>query len=297
MKRVLPKTGTVLQDDKNFCLEIVDWNGQLAVKKSAKENTPQTRVDRLKNDIYGMQFFAELAQDHPQLKLYVPKVYETGDSYYVREYISDGPVVTENMSREEAGNRLDELARLLADIDRIEPYGEIRFVGSADYRDIRRSFTKWAQHPLAAGMINQAQVDKINKLAEVLNPFLRPRIAHGDMSPYKHAYLRSDNKIALIDFENFTPNAARYFDVAWNYTMLYSFAVASDIPKDLLTAFLSHVEQVKHQEEQLLAVLLQRTFAMQYDAFYDAQKGIDYKGRAAELLELVLQKDLSKLMS
>ena len=291
------KDEKIIYEDKIFRLEWVDWRGSRAVKKSTVETTPQTRADRLKNDVYGMQFFADMVKNNPQLNLYVPKVYESGAKYYIREYLDGEPVVSEDTPTAMAAERLDKLARLLAGVDQIKPYGEIRFVGSADYRDIRRSFTKWAEHPLAKGTITQAQVDKVWKLSNTLNPHLQPRIAHGDMSPYKHAYFMNGGRIGLIDFENFSPNDARYFDVAWSYTRLFSFAASTDIPKNFLASFLTHAEKVDHRDEQLLAIFLQRTLAMQYDAYYDAQKGINYRDRAVELLDLVLKGKVELLHS
>jgi hypothetical protein len=288
----------VLQDDVNFRLEVADWHGMLAIKKSAKQTTPQTRIDRVKNDVYGMNFFAGLAKDNPQLKLYVPKIYASGDTYYVREYISDEPVVEEDTKPAEAAGRLDQLAKLLAGIDRIEPYGEVRFVGSSNYRRLHGSISEWSDENLRDGLISAAQAGRIKQISAGLGEFIRPRIAHGDMSPYKHSYIRPDGLIALIDFENFTPQAARYFDVAWSYTRLYSFAASANIPRQFLASFLSKAQPAKHQVEQLMAVLIQRTVAMQKDADVDLKnKGIDYRPRAKELLEIIMENKLELLHS
>ncbi|HLG91173.1 MAG TPA: hypothetical protein VI336_03400, partial [Candidatus Saccharimonadales bacterium] len=98
--------------------------------------------------------------------------------------------------------------------------------------------------------------------------------------------------------ENFTPNAARYYDVVRCYVRLYSFESTTDTPKRFLSSFLSYADKVEHREEQLMAIMLQRTLGMQYDAWYDARKGSsDYRNRAKELLELVLKNKLELLHS
>jgi len=288
----------VLQDDTNFLLEKIGWRGRPAIKKSVKPTTPPSRAERLKNDVYGMQFFAELAQKHPQLDLYSPAVYESTDSYYIREYIPDQPVVSEDTGAQDASQNLKQLAKLLADIDRLEPFGQVRFVGSSNYKNLQPSIARWADENLQDKLINPDEAEGFKTISQGLDAYMQPRIAHGDMSPYKHAYLRQDNKIALIDCENFTPQAARYFDVAWSYTRMYSFAVSTDIPKQFLADFLAQAEQPPHQTEQLMAALIQRTLGMQKDAGADRHsKGIDYRPRAKELMALVLQNKLGLLHS
>jgi hypothetical protein len=288
----------ILQDDVNFRLEVIDWNGQKAVKKTAKPTAPKSRVERIKNDIYGMRFFAEMEDKFPHLKLSAPKVYEEGSLHYIREFIEDDPVAQEDAESEQASARLERLAKLLADIDRIEPYGEVKFVGSSNWKNLYKSIERWSDENVADSLITEAQAGRIKEISADLGELIRPRIAHGDMSPYKHAYLRPDNKITFIDCENFTPEAARYFDVAWSYTRLWSFALTTDIPKQFLSAFLAEANQTPNQAEQLMAVLIQRTLGMQKDADADLKnKGVDFRNRAQELMELVLENKLEVLHS
>jgi predicted Ser/Thr protein kinase len=291
-------TNQILQDDEVFRVEVVSQDGQLVVKKNAKLSTPPKRIKRMLNDIYGMEFFRDLCHKHPELNLHVPTVYKYGDDFYVREYISGESVVSETMSLEQAGPRLDKLAKLLADIDRLEPYGEAHFMGSSDYRNLYKSIFEWTDENLVDQLINQADAERLKQISKPLEHFLQPRIAHGDMSAYKHAYFQDKDKVALIDFENFTPSAARYFDAAWNYTRLYSFAKTTNIPKHFLKSFITQAQKADYQTEQLMAVLIQRTLGMQKDADTDARKkGINFKSRARELLDLVLQNKLELLYS
>jgi hypothetical protein len=243
----------------------------------------------MKNEVYGMEFFSNLLQKHPDTGLYIPKLYELTDTQLIREFI-DSPPVGEN-----AGN-LDKLAKLLADIDRIEPYGEAKISPHFDYRDIRKNVSKWIEKPLASGWINQAQVDRADRIIDLYEPYLQPRIAHGDLSASAHAFVMPDSRIAFIDLEVFTPEGARYYDVARAYTRLYGEASSTDIPKKFLSMFLAYADEVEHREEQLMAIMVQRTIGMQRDAWIDEQKGRHYKGRAAELLELVLKSDPQLLL-
>jgi hypothetical protein len=287
--------GRVLQDDKDFLVELIDWQGMPAVKKSAKPTTPPERCARLKNEAYGISFLSQLAAKHPETNLYIPRLFEAGETHLIREYIEAEPVSSSNRTFQETAGRLDKLASQLAQIDCIEPYGETRFVGHFDYRDIRKNFGKWTADTLADGQITQSQLDRLNQILEPKLTYLSPRITHGDLSPHAHAYIMDDGKIAWVDLENFTPSGARYYDVARVYVRLYSYEAATETPKHFLTSFLNHADRVEHMEEQLMAIFLQRTLGMQYDAWYDARKGDDYRERAKELFELVLKNKLELL--
>lgn len=242
-----------------------------------------------------MRFFAELAKKH-NLNLYVPEIYESDMDSYIREYIESERFLDETASFEEAKPRLDKLAKLLADIDRIEPQKQIGYVGSSNYRNLEESISRWANENIEDKLISTDQAEQVKQISAGVGRYLKPRIAHGDVSAYKHSYLMPGGKIALIDFENFTSNAARYFDFAWSYTRLWSFATSTEIPRYFLSSFISQAESAENRTEQLMAVITQRTLGMQKDADKDRKtKEIDYRDRAKELLELVLQNKLELL--
>jgi len=110
----------ILQDDANFLVELTDWQGQPAIRKTAKTTAPKTRVERMQNDVLGMRFFADLTQKQPGLALHVPAVFDSGPDFYIREFTDDPPVAREDMDLEEAKPRLDKLAELLARLDRLQ---------------------------------------------------------------------------------------------------------------------------------------------------------------------------------
>lgn len=286
----------VLQDDENFLVELIDFNGKPAIKKTAKNTASKTRADRLQNDVLGMQFFAGLMHQNPNIDMHVLKVYESTPDFYIREYIDNQQLLSESAGLEQAKDKLDKLAGLLADIDRIEPSRHIGYVGSSNYKNLEQSIPRWADENLQDKLITEPQNQRASQISAGLGRYIQPRIAHGDVSAYKHTYIADDGKIALIDFENFTSAAARYFDVAWTFTRLYSFAKTTRIPRYFLTAFINKSETADHKSQQLFAVILQRTLGMQKDADKDLQtKGIDYRARAHQLLELVLQNNLELL--
>lgn len=293
----MDEVGRILQDDRDFLVEVIDWHGKPAVKKTPKPTTRPERIKRLENEAYGLRFLADLSEKHQNLRLHIPKLYDATKTSIIREYIEDDPLVTPQMPPDVAEKRLDKLATLLAGLDRIKPYGETKFVGHFDYRDIRKNFPKWTKEPLEDGLITKAQISEIDRLLRPLEAYLQPSIAHGDLSPHAHAFLMPGGKIAWVDLENFTPSAARYYDVARCYVRLYSFQATTDTPKRFLSSFLSQADDIEYREEQLMAIMLQRTLGTQYDAWYDAQKGDDYRVRAKELLELVLQNKLELLHS
>ncbi|MGH7157040.1 MAG: hypothetical protein ACREGG_02950 [Candidatus Saccharimonadales bacterium] len=286
----------VLQDDENFLVELISWQDKPAIRKTAKFTTPKTRADRLQNDVLGMQFFAGLVHKNPNLDLHIPKVYESTTDFYIREYIDSPQFLEESASLEQAKDKLDKLAALLADIDRIEPSRHIGYFGSSNYKNLEQSIPRWADENLQDKLIMDVQNKRVKQISAGLGEYIQPRIAHGDVSTYKHTYIADDGKIALIDFENFTSAAARYFDMAWTYTRLYSFAKTTEIPRYFLTTFMKKSETTDHKDKQLFAVILQRTLGMQKDADKDLKtKGVDYCSRAHELLDLVLQDRLELL--
>lgn len=287
--------GKILQDDENFLVEVIDWQGKPAIKKTAKPSMPPKRLERVQFDVIGMEFFHDIAAKHPDFDLYMPEVYEHGSNYYIREFVDCTVVTDQAMSYGEAAPRVEKLAKLLANIDKLEPAGPEGYIGSSNYKNLHASITRWVQDNLAGGLIDRRQADRALEIAAPLGKYLQPRIAHGDMSAYKHAFIK-DNKIVLIDFEVFTTKAARYFDVAWCYTRMYGLG-SPQLAKHFLSTFIQQAEKTQNQTEQLTAVLLQRIVGLQHDAAGDARKGTDYRGRAKELLELVLQNRLELLYS
>jgi hypothetical protein len=287
----------ILQDDKDFLVEVIDWHGKEAVKKTPKSTTEPKRIERLKNEAYALGFLSDLTAKHKDLNLYVPKLYNFSDNCVTREYIDASPVVTPDMADYEAARRLDKLAALLADIDRIKPYGEVKFVGHFDYRDIKKNFPKWTKEPMDDGQIKQSEIDKIKQLIIEREEYLQPRFAHGDLSPQAHAFLMENGKIAWVDLENFTPNGARYYDVARTYMRLYSFQKSTQTPRRFLTSFLEKADGIPHLEEQMLAIFLQQSLGIQYDSWYEAKVRTDFRDRAREVLDIALQGGLKGFYS
>ncbi|MGA3150654.1 MAG: phosphotransferase [Candidatus Saccharimonadales bacterium] len=283
--------GKILQDDEDFLVEVIDWQGRLAVRKSVKTTTRPERLERLKNEAYGLKYFTDLAAKHPEINVYVPILYEVKPEFIVTEYI-------EQPSVGDKPQNLNKLARLLAQIDHIEPYGKAKIHPSFDYMDIRKRFPLWYMPTINSKpkkLLTDAQISRVNKILDRYQPYLTPRIAHGDLSPYFHAFMMPNNKIAFVDLEVFTPRGARYYDVARCYTRLYEKAPSTDAPKQFLSAFMQYADEIQHRNEQLMAILIQRTVGMQRDAGIDKTKGRDYRNRAAELLDLVLQNKLELL--
>jgi hypothetical protein len=287
---------------RDFDVELIDdYGGLLAVKKTVRARTSRENMQKIHNEVYGMDYFAQLAWKHPELNLQAPRVFEYGDDFYIRNYVEGQPVVEPEMSLEEAAPRLERFAQFLASIDEIEPPSEPKLIDSSRSESPDINFDEWLRNPLAEKLVNPVQATVAKDLMGKLKPFLRPRVAHGAMSPYKHAFLTGPlddptSRIAMIDFENFTPAAIRYYDAAWAYTRLYSLTGSTTIPRHFLNEFTKKCRPVASMEPQLLAALLQRTVEIQHDAVLDAQEGNDYRGRASELLKLVLKADLKELL-
>ena len=111
-----------------------------------------------KNDVYGMAFFADQVKNHPNLNLYVPKVYETAVTIYIREYIADDP-----MGIREIGAKRSQLAAgaISQIIGGYRPAGTTRpgrlLIGSSNYRNLHQSIAVLADENQQAGIITSSQ--------------------------------------------------------------------------------------------------------------------------------------------
>lgn len=286
----------VLQDDENYRVERVDWQGKDALRKEVKNTLSDERRKAFQNEMVGMRTFRTLAAKHPEWRLVVPGVFEEGDDYVVREFIEGAELLSPETTREEARPRLARLAEVLAGIDHVRPdqnYAPGR--DSAPFTDIRRRFEVWSKAPLESGMLAANDFAAANLLIEECQAYLQPRYAHGDMSPFKHAYLLSRGVLGFIDFEHFSPQKPRYYDVAYAYSRMFTRSSDPRIAGDFLQHFLEISESAPRKTEQLLAIMTQRAIGMHFDAYNDAQKGEDYVARAQLLLRLCLSRSVALL--
>jgi hypothetical protein len=286
----------ILQDDKNYRVVRTKWQGKDALRKTVKSMADEQRQKIFHNEITGMQAYRALATGHIAWRLTIPEVFEEGSDYVTREFIDGEELLTLDITRDDAKSRIVRLAEVLANIDQIEPeqaYKPNR--DSAPYTDIRRRFDSWSEAPLEAAILSSKDFAAANALIKEYQPYLEPRYAHGDMSPFKHVYLLPNNRVGFIDFEHFSPQKARYYDVAYAYTRIFTRAKYPEIAGDLLQYFLDVSEAAPHKTEQLLAILTQRAIGMHFDAYNDRQKGEDYVDRAQLLLRLCLSRNLTSL--
>src|SRR5579871_3651194 len=158
----------ILQHDRDFLVELIDWQGKPAVRKSQRPTTPPERAIRLVNEAYGLQFLADFVNRYPKVKLYVPELYQSTPEYLVREYIDAKPVASSDYELGQSKVNLSKLAQLLADIDAVEPYGETRFVGHFDYRDITKNFGRWSTEPIRDGQMTAEQYEAVKNIVTPL---------------------------------------------------------------------------------------------------------------------------------
>jgi len=286
----------ILQDDENYRVEHLDWRGKDALYKGIKDTLSDERRKAFQNEIVGMQTFRTLAVKHPEWQLVVPEVFEEGDDYVVRDFIEGEELLSPETTREEAKARLARLAEVLAGIDLVQPdQGYTPGRDSAPYIDIRRRFEAWGKAPLESGMLVADDFAAANSLIEEYQAHLQPRYAHGDMSPFKHAYLLPGESLGFIDFEHFSPQKPRYYDAAYAYSRIFTRSSNPGIAGDFLQHFLEISEPAPRKTEQLLAIMTQRAIGMHFDAYTDAQKGEDYAARAQLLLRLCLSRNVALL--
>jgi hypothetical protein len=110
----------ILQENEDFKVEHISWQGRPAVRKSVQPTIAPGRAERLQNEAYGMGFLSDLAQKHPEVNLYIPQLYEVTSNYLIKEYIEAQPIATPALPQDQVEQRLDMLAQQLANIDRID---------------------------------------------------------------------------------------------------------------------------------------------------------------------------------
>jgi len=287
----------VLQDNDSFFVGRDLWQGKPAIIKRLQPTTSQSRRAGFRNEIAGMQRFGTFAHEHPEWGIKVPKVYAVSEDEIVREYMQGQELVTEKtLDVDSAKLRLGKLARTLAAIDMLIPGTDDDVVGenSAPYTNIRQRFEIWSKGPLEAGLLSEEGYAAANELIEEYQPYLTPRYAHGDMSPFDHVFLTPDNSIGLIDFEHYSSQKPRFYDLCYTYTRLFTRAQDPALAGYFLGEFIAVSKSM--DERQLLAVMTQRAVGMHIDALNDYKQGKDYRKRAQKVLQLCLRRDIDALI-
>ena len=286
-----------LQDNAIFTVELVDWEGERALRKTLNAEANSRRAKSFKDELLGMEVFGKLAHTHPEWKLRVPEVYAKGEDWVVREFIEGSPLLEYDTSLDAARENVAKLAVQLANIDRVEPDATIHEQDdSAPYTNIRGGFSKWSKQPLAEGLLIQASYDATNALIDDYAGYLMPRYAHGDLNALSHVFISDDKRLAWIDFEHFSAHKPRYYDVAYCYSRLFTKAAQPEIAGEFLKNFLESAEIVSHQDEQLLAIMAQRAIGMHFDALNDLATGLDYRKRAQDFLARCLTRRVQNLL-
>ena len=285
-----------IQDGTNFKVELVEWVGSPAIRKTLNPNAESRRAVTFKNELLGMEVFDKLAQTYPEWGMRVPKVYEKGEGWMIREFIDGNQLIDHATPLESARENLSRLAVQLAAIDRVEPDKTIpEHEDSAPYTDIRKRFSKWSEKPLAAGILDQNSYDGVNVLIDDYTPYLTPRYAHGDLNCIKHVLVTENNQLAWIDFEHFSAHKPRYYDLAYGYSRLFTQSQYPEVAGELLKVFLENAEPTPHRDEQLLAVMSQRAIGMHFDAMNDLAS-VDYRDRAQDFLARCLSRRIQNLL-
>lgn len=286
----------ILQDDDNYLVEQLYEGDTWVLRKTVKETMSKHRRATFANECTGMERFRELAVAHPEWGLMVPRIVAKGEGSVTREFINGDELVNQRTTVEDGRLRLERLAGVLAAIDSVvPPPTDLREEDSAPYTNIRRRFDVWSEVPLKEGILDREAYEAANQLIQEYQPFLEPRHAHGDMSPFKHVFVMSDDRLAFIDFEHYSTMKPRYYDVAYCYSRLRMQAKDRRLSGVFLEDFIREADKTQHQKEQLLAIMTQRAIGMHFDALNDYKQGDDYRERAQEFLGLCLQRDIDAL--
>jgi hypothetical protein len=291
------KTLEILQSDDTFRVDLVEIEGRHAIRKSVQPSANERRRGLLTNEIAGMDYFYQLASAHSEWQLRVPQTLSSGEGWVVREFIEGEALLEKEDDLDGSIGKLTRLATLLAAIDDVIP-GKVKNEAdnSAPYTNIRKRFDVWSAGPLKEGILSAQVYAAANALIEEYQPLLEPFHAHGDFTPFKHVLMMPNSEFGLIDFEHFSTDKPRYYDLAYAYSRLFTQGKDRRLAGELLRLFTEKARLVPHQKEQILAIMTQRAIGMHFDALNDASRGVDYIDRAQQFLNLCLTRDVTSLI-
>lgn len=280
--------------EQRYSFARVAIGGTEAFLKQA--NTPEV-APKLQRELLWHDYMSDFATAQPELCVRSPRVIKTAENQILFELI-EAPFVGTIDNAASLESRTPRLAKLLLAMD---AFGAIwhpsrhpdAATDNAPYDAVDKSWRKWAANPTANGVITETMIQDAEDILQAYRQRLKPQMQHGDFNPW-HIFDK-DGEWIIFDGENSSVNKARFYDLAYFYSRVFTRAQNRSVPTKLLTEFVNGVDMSEADFlESFLPLLTSRSLGIFLDAEHD-KPTVDYTDSAIELFARCKSRSLSAL--
>lgn len=269
----------------------LEKNGRFYFAKYSKNDA--TRKSSIATDIWWCGTIQTLRRERG-LKIRTPEIIERGNDWYVARWIEGAPSMRPDDPAEKFGQFTDDYAACLAALDAVRPEWIPTPPPASDnstpYDQLDRRWGRWAERPLAEGLLAPEQLAGAQQLIHDYRPHAMPQFQHGDFVPW-HILIDANEDWWLIDGEHASTHKPRYYDLAYMYSRVFTRLHSHEGAAQLLANFERHAGISRDElYPAFLPVLTSRAIGMHFDAINDLYGG-DYRGDAQDLLARCLSRD------
>lgn len=278
-------------------VHVVEVSGARLVLKT---NTSADLVVGQRREVGAALLLHAIAQVDPHWTVRTSIPLEVGDGWLLREHVDAPPLLEEgNVDRPD---RLDRLARALADLDRLAPdpaasratYRDPASEPRATPEDRKQELARWVDELSERGAVGDLDAVRVLERVRAGVQAVRPGFEVLDVK-FDDFLDLPDGSVGLYDLEWAHPFGRRYFDLARLWARLAVDAGAPGAASRLLGSFLQATPLPTGQlAPALLPVLREVLLSSLYAA---ADEGDDARAaRARRLLADALDDDLDRLL-
>lgn len=275
----------------------LEKDGRLFFGKYSKDHS--TRQTSITTDIWWSETIQRLNHTE-QLPFRTPSIVEHATDWYIAEWIEGTPSVQPIDPASRLDKHLGFYADCLAALDALPipspQESSPDAANSTPFDQLDKRWERWAERPLAEGILKQADLDAARKLVADHQSFVEPRLQHGDFVPW-HILHDDTEQYWIIDGEHASFEKPRYYDLAYMHSRIYTRLQSPVHAAKLLEGFLrASGKSVGEVYPSLLPVLTSRAIGMHVDALNDLHH-TDYRKAAQNLLERCLSRDPALLFT
>jgi hypothetical protein len=250
----------------------------------------------LKNEISWRKFFKDIAIDDVDCTTIV----EIGDNYLLFDWI-DAPLLAEpnSTSVKRLSNSLKRYVEILVAVHQTganykPEAGNGALPPGSGWAEPSPFKQQKLRDLVDDGWLTSQQINAAQDLYDTYLPYAKSGYQHGDFKPW-HIFVQ-DQRWLIFDAEHATSLRSSYIDLVRSYIDIASKAQSPNLAARLLQTYLvkSAVKPVELQA-QVTSALVRHTMGNVIDAYND-RRARDYRAAALNLLDRVLQDDLSALL-
>jgi hypothetical protein len=276
-----------------FCK--LEKQGNFYFAKYSKDNA--SRQSSVTTDIWWCQTIQELRKTH-SLSIRTPQIIDHGVDWYIAQWVEGHPSAQPTDPAAKLDAYIDDYAKCLVSLDAIKPEWLASSPPAADnstpYNQLDRRWPEWTKQPIAEGLLAPEQLEQARLLIHDYQKYTTPHLQHGDFVPW-HILIDANQDWWLIDGEHASTQKARYYDLAYMYSRIFTRLHSPQHATRLLKAFMQHSGKSRESlYPALLPVMTSRAIGMHFDALNDLH-GDDYRADAQDLLARCLSRDYGQL--